>query len=210
MYKVFFNESAIIFDSQVKISSNNHPSGIVKYVSYDSVNQIIDEIETQGARSRFMFVEDEQMLLWKDFKSRFKSIPAAGGLVRNDKGSYLFIRRFGMWDLPKGKIEKKEMAEDAAVREVEEECGISGLNVIRQLDSTFHIYRSPWLTTPDNLVLKETKWFLMEYSGNEIPQPQVQEMIEEVRWFSPDDMDQVLSNTYTSLIEFLQKSLSSI
>ena len=117
---------------------------------------------------------------WEHFKSQFVEIPAAGGLVRNSEGAFLFIKRLGVWDLPKGKIEKKETPELAAVREVEEECGLSGLQVINQLDSTFHIYRSPYLPHPNNLVLKETKWFLMNYSGNEIPVPQVEEDIHEV------------------------------
>jgi 8-oxo-dGTP pyrophosphatase MutT (NUDIX family) len=98
----------------------------------------------------------------------------------------------------------------AAIREVEEECGLSGLQILKQLDSTFHIYRSPYLSFPKNLVLKETKWFLMNYSGNENPVPQVDENIEEVVWFSAKDLGGVYSNTYSSLIDFLEKSLPII
>ena len=52
-------------------------------------------------------------------------IEAAGGLVKNENGDYLFIYRNDKWDLPKGKIEKDEKTKVAAVREVEEECGIA-------------------------------------------------------------------------------------
>jgi 8-oxo-dGTP pyrophosphatase MutT (NUDIX family) len=137
-------------------------------------------------------------------------IPASGGLVKNDSGLFLFIRRFGVWDLPKGKIEKKESPENAAIREVGEECGLSELKIIKQLDSTYHIYRSPYLKYPDNLVLKETKWFLMSYAGSEIPIPEMEEDIEEVRWFSPTEFDQVLTNTYSSLRDLLAKTLPAI
>ena len=34
------------------------------------------------------------------------------------------IQRLGDWDLPKGKVEKREGVEAAAVREVQEECGL--------------------------------------------------------------------------------------
>ena len=210
MYKVFFNGSIIQFGSEMNKSLNNNITEIFDLVSYDVVNQIISQIESTETPSGFFILNHEVDTAWEHFKSQFVEIPAAGGLVRNSEGAFLFIKRLGVWDLPKGKIEKKETPELAAVREVEEECGLSGLHVINQLDSTFHIYRSPYLPHPNNLVLKETKWFLMNYSGNEIPVPQVEEDIHEVTWFSIADLDRVYSKTYSSLIDFLKKSLPII
>jgi hypothetical protein len=40
--------------------------------------------------------------------------------------------------------------------------------------------------------------------------PQVEENIEEVRWFKIDDLEKVMANTYLSLREFLEKNLSII
>ena len=54
-------------------------------------------------------------------------VPAAGGIVQNEHREVLFIFRKGKWDLPKGKMEKAERPEVAAIREVEEECGVTGL-----------------------------------------------------------------------------------
>ena len=210
MYKVFFNGSIIQFGSEMNKSLNNNITEIFDLVSYDVVNQIISQIESTETPSGFFILNHEIDTAWEHFKSQFVEIPASGGLVRNSEGAFLFIKRLGVWDLPKGKIEKKETPELAAVREVEEECGLSGLQIIKQLDSTFHIYRSPYLSFPKNLVLKETKWFLMSYSGNEIPVPQVEEDIQEVAWFSTTDLDRVYSNTYSSLIDFLKKSLPII
>jgi len=210
MYKVFFNESIIKFDSEIKKSLKYNIPKLVDTESYDFVNQLVSDIESNSKASEFLILNQELNQIWDRFKSQFKLIPAAGGLVQNNKGEFLFIRRFGVWDLPKGKIEKKESSENAAVREVEEECGLTNLMIVRPLDSTFHIYRSPYLTFPRNLVLKETKWYLMYYSGNEIPIPQVDEQIEEVRWFSVSELDQVKSNTYLSLIDFLEKALETI
>ena len=210
MYKVFFNGSIILIGSQMNKSLNNNIAEKFNSVDYDVVNQIISRIESTESPSVFYILNQEIDSVWNYFKSQFVEIPAAGGLVRKEDGSLLFIKRLGFWDLPKGKIEKNETPELAAIREVEEECGLSGLQIIRQLDSTFHIYRSPYLTFPRNLVLKETKWFLMNYSGNEMPVPQIEENIEEVAWFSPTDLDQVYSNTYSSLSDFLKKSLPII
>lgn len=210
MYKVFFNDSTIQIDSEMNKSLNNNIAEKYSSVDYDVVNQIISRIESDESPSCFYILNQEVDSAWSHFKSQFVEIPAAGGLVEKADGSLLFIKRLGVWDLPKGKIEKRETPELAAIREVEEECGLSGLQIIRQLDSTFHIYRSPYLTFPRNLVLKETQWFLMNYSGDEIPVPQVEENIEEVAWLSPADLGQVYSNTYSSLSDFLEKSLPII
>ena len=86
-------------------------------------------------------------VLCKDAKEFLKSvvnsvtlIEAAGGLVMNEKGEYLFIYRNDKWDLPKGKIEKEEKVKEAAVREVEEECGIKVSALGQKLCKTYHVY----------------------------------------------------------------------
>jgi 8-oxo-dGTP pyrophosphatase MutT (NUDIX family) len=210
MYKVFFNDSTITLTSEIKKSSKNNISGELDFNSYSFINQIIHEIEVKQNTVEFHIQHHDLNQLWDYFRSRFTEIPASGGLVKNESDSFLFINRLGHWDLPKGKIEKRETPEIAAIREVGEECGLSGQRIIRQLDSTFHIYRSPYLNYPDNLVLKETKWFLMHYSGNEIPVPEREEDIEDVRWFTRSEFDEVLTNTYSSLRDLLAKTMSAI
>lgn len=210
MYKVFFNDSTILIAPEVKKSLNDNITEMFEFCYQSSVNQIINEIETAKCSINFYLDGNDCPRMWNQFRSCFTEIPAAGGLVVNSRRELLFIRRFGYWDLPKGKIESGETAELAALREVEEECGISELKVIRPLESTFHIYRSPYLSAESNLVLKETKWFLMEYSGNQQPVPQTEEDIVEIRWFGLDEMEQVYQNTYSSLRDFLDKSLPTI
>jgi len=210
MYKVFFNDSTIILDSEIKKSFKNNIADNVDFESYTIINQIVSEIEFADKSLAYLIYNSDIDKLWNYFRSRFVEIPAAGGLVKNDEGFFLFINRLGVWDLPKGKIEKKETPASAAIREVEEECGLSGLSIVRQLDSTYHIYRSPYLNYPDNLVLKETKWFLMNYSGTEDLVPQTEEDIVEVRWVPASEMDEMLADTYSSLRDFLGKSLPAI
>jgi 8-oxo-dGTP pyrophosphatase MutT (NUDIX family) len=168
---------------------------------------MVYEIEEAKIPIEFTIGHQDEGKVWKQFRKSFKELPAAGGFVQNSEGAFLFIRRLGVWDLPKGKIEKKESPESAAVREVEEECGISGIKIVRPLDSTYHIYRSPWIKKDNNLVLKETKWFLMNYSGNEIPVPQSEEDIEEVRWFALSEFEWVIQQTYASLAELIRKTI---
>ena len=210
MYKVFFNDSTIQIGAENKKSACNNITQTVDCENPLFVKDLVYKIESGKRILDFVILNKDLPKLWNCFKNQLTEIPAAGGLVMKDDHSLLFIKRLGIWDLPKGKIEKKETAESAAVREVEEECGVSDLKIIKQLDSTFHIYRSPYLNSPDNLVLKETKWFLMSCGDHQSLIPQVEENIEEVRWFAIDELDKVMDNTYLSLREFMQKTLPVI
>lgn len=139
-------------------------------------------------------------LLFDYFSSMFHIIEAAGGLVRNPKGEWLFIFRNGKWDLPKGKIEKGEAVKEAAIREVEEECGISGLNIIRELPRTYHTYY-----INEKAILKCTYWFEMECTNISRLIPQTEEGITDVQWIPVRNFKQVLDNTYESIKEVLKE-----
>lgn len=132
----------------------------------------------------------------------FYYIEAAGGFIEK-KGEYLFIRRHDRWDLPKGKLEKGEGIREAAIRECEEECGITGLEIIRPLPSTFHIY--PF---KDGYALKQSYWFYMQSDfGGELV-PQLEESITEVRWFSPAQItSEVLKDTYYTIADVTREAL---
>lgn len=132
--------------------------------------------------------------LLSDFKSYFKYIEAAGGLVRNKNKELLVIRRLGLPDLPKGKIEDGETPETGAVREVREECGINNLKIIEEAKPSYHIYNQK-----DKLILKKTFWFYMEYLGNEKPIPQTEEDISSVEWCNSEKLKTYKEKTYLSL-----------
>ena len=114
MYKVFFNDSTIRISSEIKKSSNNNIVQIDGDESYDFVNQIVSEIELRGKPSDFLILHQDVNQLWDHFRSRFVEIPAAGGLVQNKDKLLLFIRRLGVWDLPKGKLNKAEKPKKGA------------------------------------------------------------------------------------------------
>jgi ADP-ribose pyrophosphatase YjhB (NUDIX family) len=129
----------------------------------------------------------------------FTRVEAAGGIVRNAEEKYLFINRLGIWDLPKGKLHKKETVQEGALREVTEETGITSLTITRQLPSTFHIYTD----RKGNEVLKETYWFEMWCNEDQKLIPQLEEEITEVKWFATDELNIPVQKTYASLRHLL-------
>lgn len=146
-------------------------------------------------------------VLTRDAKTFLKSltksvtlIEAAGGLVMNEKGEYLFIYRNDKWDLPKGKVEKDEKIKEAAVREVEEECGIRVSALGDKICKTYHVY-----LTRGEVVLKKTHWFKMQCNGFSKLKPQKEEGITEVRWFQSHHVEPILANTFPLIMDVLVK-----
>lgn len=137
--------------------------------------------------------------LMKLFFDDHKRIEAAGGIVLNRENQILFIDRLGYWDLPKGKVEKDEELKLAAIREVEEECGITGPKIDRKLLKTFHTYAAG-----RRKFLKTTHWYLMRYIGDEQLIPQEEEGITAVRWVDRDNMSEQTSRTYNSILDVLE------
>jgi len=136
----------------------------------------------------------------KEVTKSLTLIEAAGGLVLNENGKYLFIYRNDKWDLPKGKIEKDEKVKEAAVREVEEECGITVSRLGEKICKTYHVY-----VNRGEVVLKKTHWFEMGYQGQEKLKPQKEEGITAVKWFKKSQIDTILKNTFPSIVDVLAK-----
>lgn len=139
------------------------------------------------------------------FKNHYYYIEAAGGFIENNQ-KFLFIHRHGRWDLPKGKLEKNETIENAAIRECEEECGVKNLKITKQLNSTFHIY--PF---KNSFALKQSFWFYMHTDYGEKLIPQLEEDISEVKWFGIDEIKQmVLSDTYFTISDVVKEGLNKM
>jgi 8-oxo-dGTP pyrophosphatase MutT (NUDIX family) len=196
MYEVFLNDRKIIIADQNELSFINSQANR-EWISdeYSFLKKIMGFLA--GENDEMIIIGDSSQL-WKEFKHIFRLLPAAGGIVHRNK-EFLFIYRLGKWDLPKGKIDRDESPEEAALREVTEETGLTNLFIDGIFPSTWHIYQSHYKGNEGTWILKETKWFSMRASGNEQPVPETGEYIEEVRWFATNDMNEVLANTYSSL-----------
>ena len=189
MYKVF------IYDKPVLIHKKAQKEG-----SYEQLNAVgdvegfislMESNEVYGVE----IITNNPIKEWEIFKSYFKFIIAAGGAVYNSNEDILVIFRNGKWDLPKGKLEKGEDIPMCAIREVEEECGISDLEITKELPSTYHCYQSK----KGNWILKRTYWYKMvsNYKGKLVPQ--IEEGIEAVEWFEKRRYRDIKENTYNSI-----------
>jgi 8-oxo-dGTP diphosphatase len=111
------------------------------------------------------------------------TIEAAGGVVLRDGLVALVHRpRYDDWSLPKGKLDPGESAEQAAVREVEEETGIRA-RLVREL---------PSIEYRDNKDRpKRVRYWLMEVEHD--PGFAPNDETDELRWLSLADAQALLS-----------------
>lgn len=196
-YKIFINKHAFLITNNEQLAHSRE----VKVYQEEELDRVIQEL-TSGAytgRKMIVFVTGKPALLFNKVKKQFKMIKAAGGVVFNEMGELLLIKRLGLWDLPKGKLEEGEDQRLAALREVHEECGLNFLGILNKLCNTYHVYflKGRW-------ILKKTAWYRMVAWGDISVEPQIEEDITEVRWVSKDFITAPEFDTYDSLKELFQ------
>ena len=158
-----------------------------------TIESVLETAKAKKYSELFLFHVDLETL-WNEFKWFFKIEKAAGGLVTNQNDEVLFIYRFDTWDLPKGKIEKGEKKKEAAIREVEEECGISGLKIEKKLLKTYHIFQRN-----EREVLKITHWYKMKTNFKGVLTPQLEEGITDVVFKNEEETKKALENSYENI-----------
>ena len=124
--------------------------------------------------------------------------PCVGVVLINSQGRVFVGERLKMpdaWQMPQGGIDEGETPEAAALRELEEETGVSR-DLVRVVDQT-----PDWIRydLPDHLVGKtwkgrfrgqEQKWFLLRFEGTDqdiridTPHPEFSRW----KWVSPDEV----------------------
>ena len=186
MYKIYINDRPLLLmkTEEMQALSADLPTNVLsRYTGQPKfLLHHIDLLEKTTSRLPVIVYANDLKKLWKDFKGLFRRIEAAGGLVYNEEGRVLGIYRRGFWDLPKGKIDKKERKKQAAVREVMEETGIDQVKLERKIMHTWHTYRDP----KHGRILKKTHWYRMSSPVRALV-PQLEEDIEEAVWLSPND-----------------------
>ena len=204
-YKIYFNEGALIITD-----SPNALKGIpnLYYIGDDDLHtsfKILTSSESSGKAMTFGLIAYDPHETFKDFADNYTLIQAAGGLVFNKENQLLTIKRNGVWDLPKGKIEKHEDQRAAALREVMEETGINMINISDKIGESYHAYFED-----DVLLLKETHWYNMNSSGKANLKPQVEEGISEVKFEHLDWFKSPEFQSYNSVRDIVKKALDKV
>jgi len=200
MYKVHFENRFIMISPE--------PDRLQKYglfhKFYDTkeLYKIIADFQAETGLSAINIYGPDIKHIWKIFRIYFTEVGAAGGLVRHTSGRFLFIEKKGKLDLPKGHIEEGEEPETCAMREVSEECGITGHSIIKALQPSYHTYTWEGIS-----YLKKTSWFLMQYEGEMVTVPQVKEGITRVEWLLPDEISKIKNNAWLSLMDMINTSI---
>lgn len=129
-----------------------------------------------------------------------KETQSAGGIILNDEGKVLLVeQRRGVWSLPKGHLEGSETPLEAALREIDEEAGITKLELKKELGcykrykigrdgkddtaelKTLHIFlfTTPEKNTkPRDRTIAGLKWFRPEEVAPHLTHPKDREFVE--------------------------------
>ena len=111
-----------------------------------------------------------------------RRIEAAGGVViRDGKVAVVHRDRYDDWSLPKGKLDKGESFEQAALREVLEETGLQ-VELGEELEPVSYVDQKG---RP-----KVVRYWLMEVVGGEF---QANDEVDELRWLAPAEAVGLLS-----------------
>ena len=204
--KVYFGDKPVYLCNTIDAELQeilHHPDAIlIDEISSAAINSLLHEIVKEEFHAGVLLHEDLDKLI-KKFIKHFQLIEAAGGIVQNEKKQLLFIYRLDKWDLPKGKIEKGEGIETAALREIEEETGLTHLIIKNKIGETYHTYNAF-----GKHYFKITHWFYVSCPSDQTLVPQTEENIEEIKWFAKKNLATALGNTYPSIKDILQKFLN--
>ncbi|GAB2684752.1 NUDIX domain-containing protein [Mucilaginibacter koreensis] len=197
-YRIYINQKVLLITENAPANAESYK--MVEQQGFDFKKFYAEVNRKKKAATYLMVCTDAKKQLKKVIK-QVALVEAAGGLVEQKNGELLFIYRHDKWDLPKGKLEKGEKPKAGAVREVEEECGITIKKCGKRICKTYHAY-----VMKDELVLKRTYWYDMSYKGKGELKPQLEEGITDVRWFNAADIPAVVvNNTFPSIMDVLVK-----
>jgi len=208
MYKIYINGTPLylVADERVEGVPKAGPAVLEQRFTGKSKQllQAIDMLEKTDRWMAVVYRYNDLKILWKTFKSLFKVIKAAGGVIENEDREVLWIFRRGSWDFPKGKIEKGEGKKAAAIREVQEETGINEVGIVSKLPTTYHTYR----LRNGKRILKKSYWYFMHAPKQDLV-AQTEEDIELAEWRSQETFTPNRSIAYGNIMDVYEGYLAT-
>ena len=205
--KIYFDDKPLFLCDDVDASLQpyiHHDDAVfIDELNLHTVKSMIHEMQKPAVHAGVFFNKDLEDLKAAFFK-KFTIVKAGGGFVQNEANDVLLMFRRGKWDLPKGKLDKKEAIEDCALRETREETGLVNVDLISPLITTYHSYHEGTRS-----VLKETSWFKMKTKGDQKLIPQTTEQISKLEWVNKDDLKKYMANSFPSVVDVLKAGFST-
>ena len=199
--KIYFEDKPVFLCDKIDKTIDeymHHPDAVyIDEVSNAAVNSLLHEIAKPEFHAGILFHKDLDKLK-KVFFKHFSIVTAAGGLVLNATKDILMIFRRGKWDLPKGKLDEGETIEQCALREVQEETGLSDIILGEKITTTYHTY-----TEFGKHILKESHWYKMKCNTEQKLVPQTEEDITDIKWIKQAELKKYTSKTYYTIVEVL-------
>lgn len=198
--RLFFENKFFDFSSEadyveVSNSAEHHASSPILHIEEGKTPTPEELLATVGENQSLMILSPDGERCGERFCAQMPIVRAAGGLVENSAGDILVITRKGWRDLPKGHIDEGESPEEAAIREVGEECGLQEVEIVAPLCTTRHFHRAygRW-------EIKQTEWFLMCAAG-ENPEltPEEGESITAAEWLRARRLWQAVEESYSTI-----------
>lgn len=198
MYRIFHGKHRIYLSDNDSHIGKYKPDFIFKKPDQEQVKEALKVLKKATNPLQVLMLGNPDKML-KRVISEFKYQIAAGGVVENEQGKILLMKRLGKWDLPKGKLDKGETIEECALREIEEETGAKQLSIISSFEETFHTYyrNEKW-------IIKHTHWYLVKCEKDNKLKPQKAEDIEQVSWVDFDTIDELKIDTYPAIKRLLK------
>ena len=122
--------------------------------------------------------------------------------MKHTSARFSLLRRKGSLIFRRAISRPGEEPETCALREVSEESGIKGHKIVRPLLPSYHTYAWEGIS-----YLKKTSWFLMEYSGKMMTEPQIKEGITKVEWLLPEEISKIKGTAWLSLMDLINESV---
>jgi len=205
--KIYFDDKPLFLCDEVDASLQpyvHHDDTVfIDELNLHTVKSMIHEMQKPSVHAGVFFNNDLEELKGTFFK-KFTMVKAGGGFILNENNAVLMMLRRGKWDLPKGKLDKKETIEECAVRETEEETGLKNIELISPLITTHHTYHEGTKS-----IMKETSWFRMKVTGDQKLVPQTSEQISKLEWVNKDDLEKYKKNSFPSVIDVLNAGFSA-
>jgi len=201
MHKIFFEKRCIII-CDPSDQSLSDPNSVQYHIGERiDIHALVKMFEDSESLSKIYIPTHHTEKTYLRLCAEFKEVSAAGGLASNRRGDLLLINRNGLWDLPKGHREVGEDIRTTALREVEEETGVSGLELGELICITDHCYLRDGIWH-----LKHTWWYKMTYDAPVDLTPQKEEDISKACWVAKSSLPPFLKNTFPSIIEVFREA----